>query len=304
MRASDEARETMTFLQRNVLITGANSGLGLAVSKRLAGLGANTILLCRTQESGDSAIEEIRKESPKASVRAMICDLASMASVDKFVADFVADYAALDLLFNNAAVMKRERTITEDGFEMMFQVNYLAPFILMNSFLEQLRRSPLHLVLNNARPADNLRLDFDDLQFSKRYSMYSSFFQTKLCLLLASIELAHRPEGRGVSILMVVPGRPFKSALVREAPWPIGWLKNLFSATVNEAAEDILYVAQSEEISQRTGQVFEKGKMVPLPSYWRDADTRRRLWADTEAMLGTSKALLTQSERAATRGEH
>jgi retinol dehydrogenase-13 len=282
-------RRTMTFSGRNVLITGASSGLGLAVSKGFAELGANTILLCRTQESGERAIAEVKKETPNASVRVMICDLASMASIDGFIADFIADYATLDLLFNNAAVMKRERTVTDDGFEMMFQVNYLAPFILMNSFLEQLSRSPIHLVLNNARPSDNLRLDFDNLQFSKRYRMYSSFFQTKLCLLLTSLELAQRPESHGVSILMVVPGRPFKSALVREAPWPIGWLKNLFSTTVDEAAEDILYVAQSQDIRQRTGQVFEKGQLVPLRPYWQDASIRQRLWTDTETIIGKSR---------------
>lgn len=235
----------MTFLGRNILITGASSGLGLAVSKKFAQLGANTILLCRNGESGRSAVAEIKKTAPKASVRLMICDLASLASIDRFIAEFISEYATLDLLFNNAAVMKRERTVTDDGFEMMFQVNYLASFILMNAFLEQLRRSPIHLVLNNARPSAKLRLDFDDLQFSKRYNMYNSFFQTKLCLLLAGIELAKQPESRGVSIIMAVPDRPFRSALVREAPWPIGWLKNLFSATVDDAAKSILYISQS-----------------------------------------------------------
>ena len=60
----------------------------------------------------------------------------------------------LDLLFNNAAVMKRERTLTEDGFETIFQVNYLAPFILMTSLLEPLRAGATHLALNNRRPSD------------------------------------------------------------------------------------------------------------------------------------------------------
>jgi NAD(P)-dependent dehydrogenase (short-subunit alcohol dehydrogenase family) len=280
----------MTFLGSNVLITGASSGLGLAVSKRFAQLGANTILLCRTEEAGESAVGEIKKEEPDAKVRSMTCDLASMASIDRFVADFKTEYAGLDLLFNNAAVMKRERTVTEDGFEMMFQVNYLGPFILMTALLEQLRGSQIHLVLNNALPSEKLRLDFDDLQFSKHYRMYNSFFQTKLCLLLASLELARRPESNGVSINMVVPGRPFKSALVREVPPPIGWLKNLFSAKVEEAAADILYVAQSDEARARTGQAFKKGQPVALAPYWQDANIRQRLWTETETMLEKSKS--------------
>jgi hypothetical protein len=148
----------------------------------------------------------------------------------------------------------------------------------------QLRRSPAHIVLNNARPSDKLRLDFDDLQFSKRYRMYSSFFQTKLYLLLASIELSQRREASGVSILMTDPG-PFKSALVREAPRPIGWLKNLCSAKVDEAADHILYIAQSDEARTKSGRVFKKRQEVHLAPYWQDADIRQRLWADTVALI-------------------
>lgn len=276
--------ETMAYSDRNVLITGASSGLGLAVSKRFAQLGANTILLCRDKYLGDGAVLEIEKEAPDASVRLMICDLASMASIQQFIADLTADYATLDLLFNNAAVMKRERIVTEDGFEMMFQVNYLAPFILMNSLLPLLRSSPTHLVLNNGRPSGKLRLDLEDLQFSKRYRMYDSFFRTKLCLLLASVELARRPEGDGVSIHMADPG-PFKSDLIREVPWPIGWVKNLFSTTVAEAAENILYVATSDEAGAGSGKVFKERQEVRLAPYWEDADVRERLWRSTEAMI-------------------
>ena len=279
----------MTPDGKKVLITGANSGLGLAVSKRFAQQGADTILMCRTEESGERAVRDIESATPEASVRLMICDLASMASIDQFIADVKAEHTSLDLLFNNAAVMKRERTMTDDGFEMMFQVNYLAPFILMNSLLGQLRSSPIHLVLGNGRPSTRLRLDFDDLQFSEHYRMYNSFFRTKLCLLLASIELAHRPEGQGVSIHMADPG-PFKSGLVREVPWPAGWIKNLFSATVDEAAENIVYVAGSDEARARTGKVFKKRKEVPLTSYWQDAQVRDQLWSATEAMIEKTKS--------------
>jgi NAD(P)-dependent dehydrogenase (short-subunit alcohol dehydrogenase family) len=284
----------MTFSQRNVLITGASSGLGLAVSKRFAQLGANVILLCQTEESADRAVAQIREEAPNASLRPMICDLASMASVNGFISGFLAEYETLDLLFNNAAVMKRRRTVTDDGFEMMFQVNYLAPFILMTSLLDRLSRSPIHLVINNALPSEKVQLDFDDLQSSQRYRMYGSFFETKLCLLLASLELAQRPESSGVSVLMIVPGRPFKSALVRDVPWPIGWFKNLFSAKVETAAEDILFVAQSNQARTTTGQAFKGRQRVPLAPSWQDATIRKRLWDDTEAMIERSQRRLLQ----------
>ena len=274
----------MSFEKQRVLITGASSGLGLAVSKKFAQLGAHTIAVCRTPESGERTVGEIERAAPEGSVELMVCDLASMASVHQLVADVEANHPSLGLLFNNAAVMKRERTLTDDGFEMMFQVNYLSPFVLMRSLLELLGSSSTHLVLNNARPSEKLRLDFDDLQFSRRYRMYNSFFHTKLCLLLASLELAQRPESRGVNIHMAVPGT-FKSALVREAPWPAGWIKNLFSASVDDAADNIMHVAQSDQAREQTGRVFEKEQLVSTASYWQDPDVRQRLWDTTQRMI-------------------
>jgi retinol dehydrogenase-13 len=275
---------TISLSKTNILVTGASSGLGLATTKRFAQMGANVILLSRTDASGASAVAEVEREVSDASVRLMVCDLASMASIDQFVSNVKAEYAALDLLFNNAAVMKRDRTVTEDGFEMMFQVNYLAPFILMTSFLDLLQKSSTHLVLNNARPSGRLRLDFDDLQFSRRYRMYNSFFRTKLCLALATLELAERPEAAGTNIHLAVP-RPFRSGLVREVPRPAGWLKNLLSASVDKAANDIVHVARSDAARAATGKVFEKREEVPPASYWRDAAVRSRLRATTEAMI-------------------
>ena len=129
----------MSISGKNCLITGANNGLGLAVSKKIANMGANTILLCRNKEKGENAVHEIKKEIPNASVKLMISDLSSMKSIQNFIEEFKGKYSKLDILYNNAAVMKHKRTVTEDGFEMIFQVNYLVSFILMNSFLELLQ---------------------------------------------------------------------------------------------------------------------------------------------------------------------
>ncbi|UCE41743.1 MAG: SDR family NAD(P)-dependent oxidoreductase, partial [Candidatus Aminicenantes bacterium] len=112
----------MTLSGKICLITGANTGLGLAVSKKFTNMSANTIMLCRNKEKGENAIHEIKKETPNASVELMICDLSSMTSIQSFIEEFKGKYSKLDILYNNAAVMKQKRTITEDGFEMMFQV--------------------------------------------------------------------------------------------------------------------------------------------------------------------------------------
>jgi len=278
----------MVLSGEDCLVTGATSGLGFAVSKGLASKGANITLLCRDSDKGESAIQDIKREIPDASLELMFCDLASVESIRRFIDNFKARHSKLDILFNNAAVMKRTRTVTEDGFEMMFQVNYLAPFILMNAFAGLLKNGSCPLVINNARPSYKLRLDMDDLQFSRHYSMYRSFFLTKLCLLFADLEFARRHAGDGITTVMIDPG-PFKSNLVREIPL-MGRIKNLFSAPVAHAAENILYVITSDTIKNKNGKVFKEKQEWPLSEYWKDTHTGERLWSITESLIRGSSS--------------
>jgi NAD(P)-dependent dehydrogenase (short-subunit alcohol dehydrogenase family) len=290
----------MLFSGKNCLITGANSGLGFAVSRIFARRGAHTILLCRDKVRGAEAVQTILKETPNASVDLMICDLSSMESTQRFIADFNAKYSRLDILLNNAAVMKRKRSVTKDGFETMFQVNYLAPFILMNAFVELLENGSSHQIVNIALPDEDLRLNFDDLQSERTYHMFYSFFQTKLCLLLASLEMPRRHEGNQLTVTLAVPGS-FKSNLARDF-FGLGWLKNLFVAPVDSAAENILYVVELVEEQKVGGRLFEKRQEKPLTAYWQDTGVRERLWSTTEALLEhgpTTESVI--SERLSTR---
>ncbi len=272
----------MEFNDKICLVTGASSPLGLEVSKGLARMGAHITLLCRGLRKGEQAIEAIEKEVPGAKLELMICDFSSLASIRRFIKEYKNRHNKLDLLFNNAAVMKKKRTITDDGFEMMFQVNYLAPFILMNSFTDLLKRGSSPQIINNALPAYKYRLDMDDLQFVQHYSMYRSFFLTKLCLLFAGLEYAQQHEDDGIATIMAVPG-PFKSELVREVPL-MGWFKNLFSAPASRAAENILYVITSDSIANKNGKLFNRKQEMPLSAYWRNDLLRERLWSITESL--------------------
>jgi NAD(P)-dependent dehydrogenase (short-subunit alcohol dehydrogenase family) len=290
----------MLFSGKNCLITGANSGLGFAVSRIFARRCAHTILLCRNRERGKEAVRTIEQETPNASVDLMICDLASMESTQEFIRTFKAKYSKLDILINNAAVMKRKRTVTEDGFEMMFQVNYLAPFILMNAFLELLENSSLHHILNIALPDEDLRLNFDDLQFKETYHMFNSFFQTKLYLLMASLEMSRRHENDELTVTLAVPGS-FKSNLARDF-FGLGWVKNLFVASVDSAAENILFVIEQVEEQKKSARLFEEREEKQFTPYWQNMEVSERLWSTTEVLLEDSPIYQSiGSDRLATR---
>ncbi len=273
----------MNLNGKTCLVTGANSGLGFATAKQFAAQGADTLIVCRNKEKGEKTIQALNNEIPGASVKMMICDLSSMKSIQNLIYEIQKKYSKLDILYNNAAVMKQKRTVTEDGFEMMFQVNYLAGFILMNALMGLLRNSSTPVIVNNGRPSDKLRLDMDDLQFSSHYSMYQSFFKTKLCLLFASLELSRKPESDGITVTMIDPG-PFKSRLVRDLPL-VGWIKNLFSGPVDKAAENILYHITTEDLVVKNGKIFREKKEYPLNEYWKNAIISERLWSITESLI-------------------
>jgi NAD(P)-dependent dehydrogenase (short-subunit alcohol dehydrogenase family) len=276
----------MNLSDKTCIVTGANSGLGFEVARRLAGRGAKTILLCRTRERGDAAVHEIMKESPAASVELAVCDLSSLRSIGAFIDDFEERHSRLDLLYNNAAVMKPKRTTTEDGFETMFQVNYLAAFVLMTSLLDLLRHGSPSLVINSAFPPSALRLDLDDLQSEQDYRMSRCFFKTKLCLLVSALELSRREASDGVSVSMVIPRRPFRSDIARDIR--MGWFKKVFSGSVHKAAEDLMYHIDSADGTALDGRVFQGRRERPLTDYWRDREIASQLWSITEAMIETT----------------
>ena len=266
----------MDLTGKTCLITGANSGLGFEVARRFAASGGDTILACRDQDKGEKAKREIEQEFPNSIVKAMKCDLSSIRSIRSFTEAFRERHAKLDILYNNAAVMKQKRTITEDGFEMMFQVNFLGAFILMNAFMDLLKNSSNPFIINNGRPSDKLRLDLEDLQFEKKYSMYECFFKTKLCLLFSTLELSRRPERDGITVTMIDPG-PFKSNLVRDMP-AVGFIKNLFSAPTRKAADNLLYHIIDKRPEDKNGKVFKEKKEYPLTAYWKDKGISSQVW--------------------------
>jgi NAD(P)-dependent dehydrogenase (short-subunit alcohol dehydrogenase family) len=278
----------MDLSDSTCIVTGASSGLGFEVAKGLAHRGADTTLLCRNRTRGEAAVLEIQKEVPDAVVELAICDLASLTSIRGFLDEFTQSHSKLDILYNNAAVMRPNRTITEDGFEMMFQVNYLAPFVLMTSLLDSLKQAASPFIINAASPSYKLRIDLEDLQFTKDYRMYRCFFQTKLYLLVAALELSRREESEGVAVTMIVPGRPFRSNLVRDVRF--GWLKNIFSGSVKKAGEDLLAHIDAAEPMTYDGRVFEGRTERPLTPYWQDRQLASELRSITEQMIETTPA--------------
>ncbi|MEJ2447628.1 MAG: oxidoreductase [Anaerolineales bacterium] len=186
-----------------VIVTGANSGIGLEASRELARKGAEVVMACRNQGKAEAAIQQIQEDLPQAKLEYIHLDLADLASVKKFAADFKSRYDRLDVLLNNAGIMMVPYQKTADGFESQLGTNHLGHFALTGSLIDLILKTPGSRVVNissNAHYAGEM--DFDNLQYEDGgYNPSAAYSRSKLANLLFTYELQRRFESEGVAAL-------------------------------------------------------------------------------------------------------
>ena len=184
------------------IVTGANSGLGLGLTGRLAAAGAEVVMAVRNLEKGDAARNEVLAAHPAAQLRLERIDLASLASVAEFADRLTAQGRPVDILLNNAGIMMPpERETTADGYELQFESNYLGHYALTAQLLPLLRAAAAPRVTSlSSFMAYFGRYDWADLQ-SEKYSPVRSYGLSKLAMLSFARELQARSDANGWGLL-------------------------------------------------------------------------------------------------------
>lgn len=179
---------------KTALVTGANSGIGYQAALELARHGAHVLLGCRNEAKGRDALARLQREAPGASAEVVELDMASMASIRRFAAAFLARGVALDLLINNAGVMALpKRELTDDGFERQFGTNHLGHFALTGLLMPALLKAPAPRVVTVASLAHRTgKIDFDNLQRERGYEGWDAYNASKLANILFAKELDRR----------------------------------------------------------------------------------------------------------------
>jgi NAD(P)-dependent dehydrogenase (short-subunit alcohol dehydrogenase family) len=199
-------------------------------------------------------------------------------------ASFKKKHDRLDVLVNNAAVLKNKRIVTPDGLETMFATNHLGPFLLTNLLLDELKAAGRARIINVTAPS-TVKLDFDDLQGERKFNALTAFGASKMCNLLFTYELARRLGGSGVTANALHPGL-MKSNLLNEAPSIMRWLSHLASSTPDRGAEVLVYMASSSEVEGVTGRFFKDKKLINSSKYSNDPGIQRQLWDASIALAG------------------
>jgi NAD(P)-dependent dehydrogenase (short-subunit alcohol dehydrogenase family) len=185
------------------VVTGANSGLGFGLTTRLAAAGADVVMAIRNQAKGEAAIEQIRQTVPDAKLTIKRLDLASLASVKALGDELNAEGRPIDILIDNAGIMQPpQRETTEDGFELQFGSNHLGHFALTGHLLPLLRAAEAARVTSLSSLAARLGgINFDDINWEKRYNPTAAYNQSKSATLMFALELDRRSREAGWGIV-------------------------------------------------------------------------------------------------------
>ncbi len=264
--------------EQTILITGATDGLGKATALALAKLGARVLLHGRSEERLAAAKADIRAESGNPKIETYRANFAVLAEVRQLAYALLADHPQLDTLINNAAAQpdKAVRTLSNDGYEIQFAVNYLAPFLLTQLLLPALKAAaPARII--NVSSAGQFPINFDDVMMEKNYQPLDAYRQSKLAQVMFTFSLAPHIEDDGITVNVLHPGSMMPTKLAQ------GFF-NRSMDTLETGMNSVLRLATDPALDGVTGLYFDHLQETRANEQAYDADARRRLWALSEQL--------------------
>jgi NAD(P)-dependent dehydrogenase (short-subunit alcohol dehydrogenase family) len=269
----------MKLQGKTVLITGATDGLGKTVARMAAEEGADLLLHGRDAKKGEAMMAELKAAGAKGRFEFYRADLAALEEVRTLGREVLARHPRIDVLINNAGVGLfggGGRQQSRDGYELHFQVNYLAPFLLTHLLLPAVRAAaPSRIV--NVSSLGQAPIDFADVQLERSYSGMQGYCQSKLAQIMFTTDLAERLAGSGVTVTALHPGTFMNTNMVvgqGMAP----------QSRVEDGAEAVFRLAFSPELEGQTGGFYNQKEPGRPHAQASDPVARRRLW-DLSAQL-------------------
>ena len=273
------------------VVTGATSGIGKAAAAALAGLGATVVLVGRDRGRTEAAAADIGPASASPP-RAEVADLACLEQV-RGLAGRLAGLERIDVLINNAGLVLGERRITPDGFEHVFALNHLAPFLLTNLLLPELTASaPARVVTVTSDAHSAARLDLSDPNLERGWDSWRSYANSKLANILFTRELARRLDGTGVTASCAHPG-VVRTGFGRESRplLKLGiTIARPFMLSPERGADTIVYLASSPDVAGQTGGYYVKRQRREPSAAARDDAAAGKLWEISEKLTGLAPA--------------
>jgi NAD(P)-dependent dehydrogenase (short-subunit alcohol dehydrogenase family) len=236
---------------KTVLITGSTDGLGREVAFRLGAMGAHVLVHGRNASRGAEVVDAINKS--RGSAQFYQADFASLANVRQLAEDIKRDHPRLHVLINNAGIgpgfAGGKRMLSEDSYETIFQVNYLAHYLLTDLLLPTLKDSAPARIINVASGAQR-DIEFDNIMLEEGFSGSRAYAQSKLAQILHTFYYAEHLDGTGVTFNTLHPATMMDTTMVAQMDRPA-------RTTVDEGADAVMNLVTSSDLAERSGLYFD-----------------------------------------------
>ena len=281
---------------KRALVTGATNGVGKISALELARMGAEVIVVSRSQQKCQATVNEIKLETGNQNVEYMTADLSSMQAIRNLADEFHAKYDSLDVLLNNAGGFFNSRKESVDGYELTLALNHLNYFLLTHLLLPDLKNATetngearIVNVSSGAHEGARHGVNFEDIQRNEGYSGFGVYSETKLMNILFTYELARRLEGINVTVNALHPGfvnTGFGMNNRGIVSFLLGIVQRIFAKSPEQGAETQIYLASSPDVKGMTGKYFDNKKAVQSSAISYDEAVQTRLWELSEDLVG------------------
>jgi NAD(P)-dependent dehydrogenase (short-subunit alcohol dehydrogenase family) len=283
-------RTTASLAGQTVVIAGSTSGVGLAAAREVARFGGRLVLLARNEAKGRAVQAELAREFA-ATASLFLADFARLADVRRVALELLDATPRIDVLINSAGVHSTRRIVTDEGFELTFCVNHLAPFLLTQLLIPRMRAAGAgRIVQVNSQGHRFGGLDLRDLEWRRRfYTGLRAYGASKTAQLLSVWDLADRLEGSGVTIVAMHPGEVRTGIGSNNGPLYRGYHRLVLERFLGDArasGEALHYLAAAPELQGVSGRYFNRTHLEKPAPHALDRDVGRQLWARTIEMTG------------------
>ncbi|RSD28443.1 SDR family NAD(P)-dependent oxidoreductase [Mesobacillus subterraneus] len=273
------------MVNKIVVITGANSGIGKAAAIRFANEGFTVVMACRNVERSKMVQQEIMEATKNPHIDLLQLDISSFQSIHQFSAALKDRYPKLDILIHNAAYLNHGESnylLSQDGVELSFATNTLGPFLLTRQLVSMLEKSDdariLHACTTNIRHFfdPKRKIEFDNFQGEfkneRPFKAYKFYGDTKMALLMLTFKMAEELKQKGISVNAVqIPAIKLSKETINK--FKSGWrvaarVQNVFSAPRETMADTYFHICTSEEFKNVTGKLLNDKRKIMEPSHY------------------------------------
>ncbi|ACT01509.1 SDR family NAD(P)-dependent oxidoreductase [Paenibacillus sp. JDR-2] len=287
-----------------VVITGATSGIGLATAQELASRGANLGIVARNAAKANEVAARLRSSfGNQITVDVFIADMSSQRSIRRAANEMLEKCPRIDILINNAGAMFVDYKLTEDGLEMTWAVNHIAPFLLTTLLLDKLMLSEHARIITTSSHGHKMArkgIGFDDLNGKRCFGFWGKmkggpnfrYGETKLTNILFTAELAKRLQGTNIAAYCFDPG-----LVATNFNRDNGWMARMttavmmrFARTPEKGAETLVWLADTNDKILESGCYYADKQPGTLSAQASNMKTAKKLWEVSEDQVRISQA--------------